>query len=155
MDLTGLEASIQKVEERRGVVVVRPSGSGKDYRHGGIMRDTEVQIDPIETPEDENGETRQVGGLIELETNLMQTEATTSLRLMKEITSGRVDIILIPNEVAATTLTASGAEAAGDLKFPGRHLKVGARIKYDGSEGHLPASMGFRAPKSDLESFTL
>lgn len=154
MDLTGIEANIASIEERRGVFVIRESGSG-DYRHGGIMKATEARVEPIESPEDENGETRQVGGRIDLETSLMQTEASTSFRLMQEITSGRIDIILIPNPVRATTLTASEAEAAGEIQFPGRHLKIGARLKYDGSESFLPVSMGFRAPKSDFVSFIL
>jgi len=155
MDLTGLEADIQKIAIRRGTVLVRDSAAGGDYRHGGIMKGTKVNVDPIETPEDENGETRQVAALIRMQTKLLQTESTTAFRLMKEMTSGRVDIILVPHSLAQDVLTSTEAEAEGELKFAGRHLKIGGRIHFDRSESFLPAKLGFRAPRRDFDTFTI
>jgi len=157
MDLSGLESDIRKIASRRGSILVRPSSDAQgDYRHGGIMSNTSVDVEPIETPEDENGETRQVGMSISLETRLLQTEATTALPLMKELTSGRTDIVLSPRPVPQDTVSVSVAELDyGEIIFEGRHLKIGANLRYDREESFLPAKVGFRAPMGDIESFIL
>lgn len=154
MDLTGLEADIERIAARRGTMLVRSAGGG-DYRHGGIMKGTTVDVSPIETKKDENGETRQVGAAIRVETRLMQTEATTAFRLMKEITSGRIDLILAPQPVSATLLTGTEAEQVGELSFAGRHLKIGGRLRFDRGESFLPARIEFRASMQAIDSFTL
>lgn len=154
MTLTGLESSIEKIASRRGAVLIRPAGSG-DFRHGGIMTSTGVKIEPIETNEDENGETRQVGAEISLETRLMQTEATTAIDLMQELTSGRIDAILTPNPVSGTTLTNQNAQSIGELIFQDRHLKIGGRLNYDRGESYLPASLGFTISMAEIHTLTL
>jgi len=136
-------------------MLVRETAAGGDYRHGGIMSSTEVTVEPIETDEDENGETRQVGARIELQTRLMQTEATVAFDLMQELTSGRVDIILSPTAVSGDVLTSIEAEAAGELKFGGRHLKIGGQLQFNREGSYLPARIGFRAPMSTINGFVL
>ena len=154
MDLTGLEADILKIADRSGTMLIRAAGGG-NYRHGGIMNSTMAQVEPIESSEDENGETRQVGATISLETRLMQTKTTVAFDLMKELTSGRVDIILAPRSVKADVLTGTEAESEGELKFGGRHLKIGGRLKYDRKASYLPARTEFRAPMSTITNFVL
>ena len=136
---------------------MRPSSDAQgDYRHGGIMSGTSVDIEPIETPEDESGETRQVGITISMETRLLQTEATTALPLMRELASGRTDIVLSPTPVPQDTVSVAVAELDyGEIIFKGRYLKIGASLQYDRGESFLPASLGFRAPISEINSFIL
>lgn len=155
MDLAGLEANIRKISARRGSVLVRGANAGGDYRHGGIMSSTSVKVEPIETKKDERGETKQVGAEISLSTRLMQTEAATAFPLMQELTSGRVDIVLTPRSVSEDVLTSTQAESLGEIKFPNRHLKIGARLRFDGSESYLPASIGFRTSMTTIDTFTL
>lgn len=154
MDLTALEADISEIVSRTGVVLVREAG-GSDYKNGGVMKDTSVDLEPIETKEDENGETRQVGVVISLEAQLMQTEVTVAFSNMQELTSGRVDLILSPKAVVRNVLSSTEAQSAGELIFSGRHLKIGGQLLYDGEESYLPASIEFRAPMSTIDTFVL
>lgn len=154
MSLSVLKSDIQKVMMRRGAMLVRPAGAG-DYTSAGIMQATKVEMTPITTKRDENGQRRQVGGRFQIETSLLQTETVSAMSGIQALATQPLDIILLRTPYLGQTATRAEAEAAGEFLFASQRAQVGAKLDYQRGESLLPMTFGFWIAVSDIDALTL